>query len=76
MDKSECKITKVLTVKTTRSTYYVQRQPGWCGLGVRYAVMKDRKKLLDSLYDSPTTAIEMLLDIIRRDLINQKSLFD
>lgn len=75
MDKSECKVCKILTVKTTRSTYYVQRQPGYCGLGVVYAVMQDRKKLVESLFDDPNRAIEMLLLHVQRDLLNQTKLF-
>lgn len=52
---------KVLTIKTTKHSYYVQRMPGHCGLGVRYRVMKDRKMLFWRDYDTEQQACEALI---------------
>ena len=52
---------KVLTIKTTKHSYYVQRMPGHCGLGVRYRLMMDRKRLFLRDYGIEREACETLL---------------
>lgn len=55
------KLLKVLTIKTTSHSYYVQRMPGHYGQGVRYQVMKDRKRLFWTDYDTEQKACEALI---------------
>lgn len=41
----EGNVVKVFSVKDGKHHYYVQRMPGYWGLGIDYVVMKDRKRL-------------------------------
>lgn len=68
MDKSECKIAKVFTVKDSRNTYYVQVMPGYCSLGRDYMVMKDRKQLCYTRFKTSKEAIGWLLAYLCRSL--------
>lgn len=68
MDKSECKIAKVFTVKDSRNTYYVQVMPGLYGLGRDYMVMQDRKQLCYTRFKTSREAIAWLLAYLCRSL--------
>lgn len=52
---------KVLTIKTVKHSYYVQRMPGRYGVGIRYQVMCDRKQLFWRDYYKEQEACEALL---------------
>lgn len=75
MDKSECKICKVFVVKNSRSTYYVQRMPGLYGGGVRYVVMKDRKRYAPYDDDNEQKAVLRLLRGLMNEYEKQLNLF-
>ena len=69
MDKSECIIVKVFTVKDSSGhTYYVQRMPGMYGFGLRFVVMQDRHRLCATDYSTGKEAIGWLLAYLRRSL--------
>lgn len=69
MDKSECTIAKVFTVKDSSGhTYYVQRMPGMYGLGLRFVVMKDRRRLFSIDFRNREEAVRRLLEHLMREL--------
>ena len=69
MDKSECTIVKVFTVKDSSGhTYYVQRMPGMYSLGHRFVVMQDRKRLSSIDFKDGKNAIGWLLDRLMTNL--------
>lgn len=74
MNKSECNIAKIFTVKDSRDTYYVQVMPGYCGIGRVYMVMKNRKQLCYTRYKTGREAIAWLLAYLCRNL-DQREIF-
>lgn len=73
MDKSECTIVKVFTVKDSSGhTYYVQRMPGMWGIGLRFVVMQDRRRLCAHDFKTGREAIAWLLAYLNKQLEQQE----
>lgn len=69
MDKSDCTIVKVFTVKDSSGhTYYVQRMPGMYNFGIRFVVMQDRRRLCYDDFRTGKEAIAWLLAYLCRSL--------
>ena len=69
MDKSECTIVKVFTVKDSSGhTYYVQRMPGMNSLGHRFVVMMDRRRLFSVDFNTGEQAVRWLLEYLIKQL--------
>lgn len=69
MDKSECTIVKVFTVKESSGhTYYVQRMPSMNDFGLRFVVMKDRRRLFSVDFKTAKQAISWLLEYLTKQL--------
>lgn len=67
-------IEKIFVAKTSCGTYYVQRMPGYCGIGVRYVLFKDRRQCYYTDFRDEKTAIGCLLEMIRREVVAQNTL--
>ena len=65
MDNS---ITKVFTVKDGKHHYYVQRMPGYWGMGIDFVVMKDRKRLNLQRFSAKKQAVGWLLAYLCREI--------
>lgn len=69
MDKSDCTIVKVFTVKDSNGhTYYVQRMPGLYNFGIRFNVMQDRRRLYYGDFRTGKEAISWLLGYLAKQL--------
>ena len=75
MDKSNCKIAKVFSVKDTRHTYYVQVMPGFNEWDRVFVIMKDRRRLYYSRMKDQRQAIGWLLKYLTEQNERQLDLF-
>ena len=67
-------IVKVFSIKDGGHHYYIQEMPGYWSLGRDYAVMKNRKRLHSSRFNSRQRAIVWLLKLLVQDYEKQMEL--